>query len=159
MYLFRLLSLRDIDLIAIETPVVLKSAAGENHDDEDHEHDDDDHEGDDDLDARGSSVRGEERYRNYGCYCTPTMESMKSNAWVGTGEPVDEIDTICMQLFKSYQCLKRDFDGCTPDTEYEWVTDTKGRATCGKPKFYRYIIIFPFFKKIQWGLVLVTFAD
>ena len=35
-----MLSLRDIDLIAIETPVVLKSAAGENHDDEDHEHDD-----------------------------------------------------------------------------------------------------------------------
>ena len=105
MSVFRLLSLRDIDIIAINSPVVLKSAGDDHeddHDDDDHEddhYDDDGH--DDEFSFRGSNVRGEERYRNYGCYCTPTMESMKSDFWVGTGEPVDQIDTICMQLFKS----------------------------------------------------------
>jgi len=132
----KLLSLRDIDIIAVNSPVVLKTAGAPHDHEDDHEDDHDDQDEDDhndDFDARGANVRGEERFKNYGCYCTPTMESMKSDFWVGTGEPVDQLDATCMALFKSYQCLKRDYDGCTPDSEYEWQTDTKGRATCENP--------------------------
>jgi hypothetical protein len=105
---FRLLSLRDIDIIAVNSPVVLKTAGASHDHDDDHddhgEDDHDDHDEDDpidDLDAREANVRGEERFKNYGCYCTPTMDSMKSDFWVGTGEPVDQLDATCMALFKS----------------------------------------------------------
>ena len=112
MSVFRLLSLRDIDIIAVNSPIVLKTAGAphdheDEHEDEHDDHDEDDH--NDDLDARGANVRGEERFKNYGCYCTPTMESMKSDFWVGTGEPVDQLDATCMALFKSleiYQLMK-----------------------------------------------------
>lgn len=128
----KLLSLRDIDIITVNSPVLLKTAGA--HRDHEDDHDDyDEHENEDGLDARAANVRGEDRFKNYGCYCTPSMESMKSDFWVGTGEPVDQIDATCMALFKSYQCLKHDYDRCTPDSEYEWQTDTKGRATCENP--------------------------
>lgn len=104
-----MLSLRDIDIIAVNSPVVLKTAGVPHDNEDDHDdHDVDDH--NDDLDARGENVRGEERFKNYGCYCTPTMDSMKSDFWVGTGEPVDQLDATCMALFKSleiYQLIKK----------------------------------------------------
>ena len=105
MSVFRLLSLRDIDIITVNSPVLLKTAGA--HRDHEDDHDDyDEHENEDGLDARAANVRGEDRFKNYGCYCTPSMESMKSDFWVGTGEPVDQIDATCMALFKSLEILQ-----------------------------------------------------
>ena len=78
-----------------------------------------------------NSVPQSERYINYGCYCTPT--STKDENWVGTGEPVDDIDRLCRDLFYGYNCLKNDHTAkCSSKSTYDWDVDSSGLPKCGK---------------------------
>ena len=52
------------------------------------------------------------------------------------GEPVDEIDTLCKDLYQSYQCLRIDYGDCTPGIDYDWKINKNGEPTCGKFKKY-----------------------
>ena len=50
------------------------------------------------------------------------------------GEPVDEIDTLCRDLYQSYQCLRIDYGDCTPGIDYDWKINKNGEPTCGRLK-------------------------
>ena len=80
----------------------------------------------------GSVVRGDKRYIDYGCYCTPTEAHRSDGNWFGTGEPVDEIDKLCRGLFFGYQCLKKDHKECDSTRAYEWTLEDSGAPKCGK---------------------------
>lgn len=73
----------------------------------------------DTIQQRGK-VSDDERYINYGCYC----------GGGGVGEPVDEIDSLCRNLFFGYQCLKKDHDECDSTRSYEWRVDETGQPKC-----------------------------
>ncbi|CBY23866.1 unnamed protein product [Oikopleura dioica] len=78
---------------------------------------------DDFLSARGkkSKVKGEEKFINYGCFCSPSQIGQPDSNWLGVGNPVDEIDHLCHDLHKSYNCLKVDYGKeCSPTTPYNW---------------------------------------
>ena len=92
-------------------------------------------------------VRGDERFINYGCYCTPSESHFNSEHWYGTGEPVDEIDSVCRNLFFGYQCLKNDHGQmCDSARSYEWKVGDNGQPTCGK-----------FYCRDSLGLYLIFF--
>ena len=55
------------------------------------------------------------KFVDYGCYCTPSGQKNGE-----MGEPVDEIDALCRDLFMAYKCLKNDHLGCAADTKYQW---------------------------------------
>lgn len=78
---------------------------------------------DDFLSARGkkNNVKAEEKFINYGCYCSPSQIGQPDSNWLGIGTPVDEIDHLCHDLHKSYNCLKVDYGKeCSPTTPYNW---------------------------------------
>lgn len=54
-------------------------------------------------------------------------------AWVGSGKPVDEIDTLCRGLFWGLKCLNWEYDGkCSSNTPYKWSSDDYGNLKCCK---------------------------
>ena len=56
------------------------------------------------LSARGkkNKVKGEEKFINYGCYCSPSQIGQPDSNWLGVGIPVDGIDHLCHDLHKRY---------------------------------------------------------
>ena len=84
------------------------------------------------IQVRGKNkVAKSEKYINYGCYCTPSATNDEN--WVGTGEPVDDIDRLCRDLFNAYNCLKNDFSAeCSAKSTYDWKIDNSGQPKCGK---------------------------
>jgi hypothetical protein len=72
-----------------------------------------------------------EKYCDYGCYCLPLGD--KDN-WVGAGEPVDEIDELCHQLWQCYKCLQLENDKrCNGRSNYDWTLNGS-KAKCLNPK-------------------------
>ena len=56
---------------------------------------------------------------------------MKINIGRLTGEPVDEIDSLCRDLMNAYTCLNKDHIKCNPRTPYQWKLGKTGRPICG----------------------------
>lgn len=68
---------------------------------------------------------------NYGCYCSPHDAFAQPEKWLGTGKPVDEIDTLCRGLYWGLKCLNWEYDGkCSSNTPYKWTVDDKGKIQC-----------------------------
>lgn len=78
---------------------------------------------------RGSTPQS--KYANYGCYCSPHQEQMSDALWLGKGEPVDEIDATCKQLWFGYKCLVKDHgDYCDSSKSYSWEITEDGEIHC-----------------------------
>ena len=61
----------------------------------------------------------------------PSKAHRNDGNWFGTGEPVDEIDSLCRGLYFGYQCLKKDHQNCESTRSYDWSIDKNGRPKCG----------------------------
>lgn len=72
----------------------------------------------------------DDKWCNYGCYCTPHHRHMADGNWVGRGKPVDAIDALCQRLWNCYQCLEKDISKCTMHKPYEWGFNNKDQAFC-----------------------------
>lgn len=82
---------------------------------------------------RGSTPQN--KYASYGCYCSPHQEQMSDGNWVGKGEPVDEIDATCKQLWYGYKCLTKDYgDECDSSKSYNWEITDQGELKCLEKK-------------------------
>lgn len=71
------------------------------------------------------TVPEEEKFMNYGCYCTPSGAGGNER-----GEPVDQIDALCRQLYNAYHCLKKDYEQCDPKVPYNWEISDEGKPVC-----------------------------
>lgn len=92
---------------------------------------------DDDQEAsveRGNVAFENDKFMNYGCYCSPSEIHMSDNNWLGTGAPMDEIDRLCQNLFFGYQCLKHDYDKCDATHSYDWKVGKNGLPQCRDPE-------------------------
>ena len=77
--------------------------------------------------GQSSKIPQSLKFVNYGCYCTPDGSKNSEG-----GEPVDEIDQLCQQLYHAYKCLSVDYGKCPPTTLYEWKIKNNGEPACGK---------------------------
>jgi len=68
---------------------------------------------------------------DYGCYCMPV--NFDKDDYVGRGDPVDEIDAICRDLWSCYKCAKIDSSDkhCKHSMTYEWYQKINGNVKCG----------------------------
>ncbi|CAG5109402.1 Oidioi.mRNA.OKI2018_I69.chr2.g3947.t1.cds [Oikopleura dioica] len=55
------------------------------------------------------------------------------DSYVGRGEPVDEIDALCRDLWSCYKCAKIDSTEkhCKHSMTYEWYQKINGNVKCG----------------------------
>lgn len=83
---------------------------------------------------RGNVQFENDKFVNYGCYCSPSEIHMADNNWLGTGAPIDEIDRICQHLYFGYQCLKHDYDSCDATHSYDWKIGKNGLPNCQDPE-------------------------
>ena len=73
------------------------------------------------------------KFNNYGCYCSPHAAHSGEGSWVGKGVPVDEIDAECHNLFLAYKCLTKDYGSkCDSSKAYSWDVDYNGEVRCRK---------------------------
>ena len=61
------------------------------------------------------------------------IPEIRGGAWIGKGEPVDEIDSLCYNLMNCYKCAKLDKGkDCDGGNNYDWYTKVNGKIKCGK---------------------------
>lgn len=77
--------------------------------------------------------------RNYGCFCYPQGQNFVGPTNGFNGEPVDELDRLCKQLFRAQRCLQIDSDNgeypkqCNNDMAYAFHQDANtGDVVCGE---------------------------
>lgn len=76
--------------------------------------------------------------RGYGCYCYPQNNNYVGPANGFNGEPVDELDRLCKQLYRAQRCLEIDSNNgeypkiCTVDQAYAYHQDNSGDIICGE---------------------------
>jgi hypothetical protein len=76
------------------------------------------------------SSSGKDSFQKYGCYCTPHKDAVQNHLWVGQGAPVDEIDSLCKNLWDAYKCLPIDEDGCSSTVPYKWKVQKGDIVKC-----------------------------
>jgi len=75
--------------------------------------------------------------RNYGCFCYPQGQNFVGPTNGFNGEPVDELDRLCKQLFRAQRCLQIDSDNgeypkeCNNDQAYAFHL-SNGDVVCGE---------------------------
>jgi len=86
--------------------------------------------------TRQNSNDGEDMLLNYGCYCLPSQMHSPDGNWLGKGTPVDEVDALCHDIFRSYNCLKKDFpeSKCDSTVPYNYKLDKRGVPFCTDPE-------------------------
>lgn len=76
--------------------------------------------------------------RNYGCFCYPQGQNFVGPTNGFNGEPVDELDRLCKQLFRAQRCLTIDSTNgvypkeCNQDQAYSFFQDNQGDVICGE---------------------------
>ncbi|CAG5102809.1 Oidioi.mRNA.OKI2018_I69.chr1.g477.t1.cds [Oikopleura dioica] len=85
---------------------------------------------------RQSASDGEDMLLNYGCFCLPSQMHSPDGNWLGKGSPVDEVDSLCHDIFRSYNCLKKDFpeSKCDSTIPYNYKLDKRGVPFCTDPE-------------------------
>jgi len=79
----------------------------------------------------GSKKDGKQIIFRHGCYCFSRPGGLVGPRNGYHGAPLDELDALCRDLYRSQKCLPADIDDCTPDQAYPYTLNADESVTCG----------------------------
>lgn len=71
----------------------------------------------------------------YGCYCFPQLASVVQPSFGYAGKPVDQLDELCMKLYRAQKCLVMDREDagdseiCDVEAPYDFYVSRRGKKT------------------------------
>lgn len=75
--------------------------------------------------------------KNYGCFCYPLGRKMVGPTLNFNGDPLDELDQLCKNMYRAQKCITIDAeDGeykreCETSQGFAWYVDGTGAVQCG----------------------------
>lgn len=67
----------------------------------------------------------------HGCYCFSRPGGLVGPRNGYHGAPLDELDALCRDLYRSQKCLPADIAGCHADQAYPFTKHAGGSVSCG----------------------------
>lgn len=68
----------------------------------------------------------------HGCYCFRRAGGMIGSKNGYNGAPLDALDSLCRDLFRSEKCLQADIENCDNDRAFPYTENDDGSVTCGQ---------------------------